>query len=91
MFLKNEKTRGELPIGVTWKSKIQKYIASIADAENNTHKHIGVYTNYIDAFKAYKKEKEKYIKQVAQEEYANGNISKECYETMMNYQVEITD
>ena len=37
------------------------------------------------------KYKEKVIKRVAQEEYDAGNITKRCYESMMNYEVEITD
>ena len=42
----------------------------------------------MDAIKEYK---EYIIKQVAQEEYAKGNITKQCYEAMMNYEVEIAD
>ena len=45
----------------------------------------------IIAFLAYKKAKESYIKQVAKEEYDKGNITKTCYEAMINYEVEITD
>ena len=35
--------------------------------------------------------KEDLIKQVAEIEYAKGNITKQCYNAMMNYEVEITD
>ena len=35
----------------------------------------------------YKKYKEDYIKQIADEEYSVGNITKKCYEAMMNYKV----
>ena len=35
--------------------------------------------------------KENLIKQVAKEEYSKGNITKQCYEAMMKYEVEITD
>lgn len=38
-----------------------------------------------------KKRKEEIIKQVAEMELSKGNISKQCYEAMMNYEVEITD
>jgi uncharacterized membrane protein len=31
------------------------------------------------------------IKQIAKEEYNKGNITKQCYEAMINYEVEITD
>ena len=43
------------------------------------------------AFQAYKSYKEDVIKQVAEVEYRVGNITKECYEAMMNYEVEIDD
>ena len=35
----------------------------------------------------YKEYKEKQIKKVAQEEFANGNISKQCYNAMMKYEI----
>ena len=35
--------------------------------------------------------KENLIKQIANIEYANGNIAENCYNAMMNYKVEITD
>ena len=53
--------------------------------------HIGVYDTSEEAFYAYKEAKESYIKQVAQEEYSLGNITKKCYDAMMSYEVEITD
>lgn len=39
----------------------------------------------------YKQDKENNIKKIAKEEYDNGNITKECYVAMMNYEVEIVD
>ena len=44
-----------------------------------------------EAFLLYKKEKENYIKQIANEQYNIGNITKRCYDAMINYEVEITD
>ena len=35
----------------------------------------------------YKEYKEKQIKKVAQEEFANGNISEQCYNAMMKYEI----
>ena len=35
--------------------------------------------------------KEDIIKQVAQKEYDENNITERCYKAMMNYKVEITD
>lgn len=36
-------------------------------------------------------EKEKYIKDVAQEYYDKGDITKRVYDALMKYEVEITD
>ena len=37
----------------------------------------------------YKEHMENKIKRVAKEEFANGNISEQCYEAMLKYEVEI--
>lgn len=39
----------------------------------------------------YKEHKERIIKRIAEEEFANGNITRQCYESMIKYQVEIID
>lgn len=52
---------------------------------------IGIFDTPEKAFYAYKNYKEHLIKDVAILEYKNNNITKECYDAMMNYQVEITD
>ncbi len=54
-------------------------------------KYIGRYDTEQEAFIAYKKAKESYIKEVAKKEYVVGNISKACFEGMMKYEVEIGD
>ena len=61
--------------------------------KNNKTKTTGYcYPTPEDAFYlGYKPSKENCIKQVAQEEYNKGNITKKCYEAMMKYEVEITD
>ena len=58
-----------------------------------THKRkaIGRRKTIEEAFNIYKEYKENIIKQVAQEEYSLGNITKKCYDAMMSYEVEITD
>jgi hypothetical protein len=57
----------------------------------NKAEKLGVYQTINEAFHAYKRYKEYLIKSVAQIEYNKGNITKKCYEAMMNYEVEITD
>lgn len=93
LFIKNNNFRGEYPIGVTFNKSKNKFEARVSMINNNKQylKSLGTYNTPEEAFYAYKNEKEKYIKQVAEKEYNNGNITKKCYDAMMEYQVEITD
>ena len=93
LFVKCDAARGNLPIGVTYHEATQKYRVEISKYHNgrSISEHIGLYTTIEEAFLSYKKAKESYIKKVAEEEYANGNITKQCYEAMMKYEVEIDD
>lgn len=89
LFVKNNMYRNNLPIGV-----IKNGAGFQAHCNNPlTHKYenLGTYRTPTEAFLVYKKRKEDIIKQVAQIEYVNDNIVKQCYEAMMNYKVEITD
>lgn len=91
LFLKSDKRRGNLPIGVScynWNGH-DYYILSIS---RKIHNHPTMYfKSPNDAFCYYKKYKENIIRQMAQEEYEKGNITNQCYEAMMKYEVEITD
>lgn len=89
LFTKCNKARGNLPIGVTKFKNV--YRARCDNQLINKIVHIGLYKTIEDAFNAYKNYKENLIKQVAEIEYSKGNITKQCYEAMMNYVVEITD
>ena len=90
LFEKNKFSRNELPIGVCYHKETNKYQASCKNSEGKNI-YLGVYENYQDAFNAYKIQKEKIIKQVAEEEYKEGNIIEKCYKAMMNYEVDIND
>ena len=89
LFTKHDAARGNLPIGVI-KHK-EKFEAQCMNPIKDKHGYIGVYNTPEEAFQAYKMAKENVIKQVAQDEYDKGNITRPCYEAMMNYEVEITD
>lgn len=93
LIVKCNAVRGGLPIGVTYNNINKKYIARVSKYRDGkeVREYIGCYNTPEEAFQAYKKAKESYIKQVAQEEYNKGNITKRCYEAMMKYEVEITD
>ena len=86
LFTKCDKVRGELPIGVT--KNRNKFQATL---RKGTGKQIclGIYQTAEEAFFAYKKAKEAYIKEVA-EEYKD-KIPQKLYEALMNYEVEIDD
>lgn len=87
--MKADRIRGEYPIGVTYKTRDKVFEAQCNF--NGKETYLGRRNTPEQAFLLYKSHKESYIKQVAQEEYSKGNITKQCYEAMMNYEVEITD
>lgn len=92
LFTKTDKNRGLNPIGVTYNKRLKKYIAQCSIIMNDGHKqqkHLGIFLNKEDAFYTYKKYKEKYIKQIA-EEYKN-SIPSELYNAMYKWEVEIDD
>lgn len=88
LFTKSNKTRGEYMIGVS-KYK-EKYLARCNN--NNKAIRLGLFDNELDAFEAYKKSKESYIKQVA-DEYKEKypDFPQKLYDAMYRYEVEITD
>lgn len=90
LFLKRESERGKYPIGVYYSN--DGFVARCRNPFLDKSVEIGKYSTPEKAFYlGYKPYKENIIKQVAQVEYDKGNIIKECYEAMMNYEVEITD
>ena len=89
LFTKSDRARGKFPIGVY--KHYKKYQVSCQNILLNCREFLGTYNTPEEAFVVYKKYKENLIKQVAQIEYSKGNITKQCYDAMMNYEVEITD
>ena len=90
LFLKREAERGIYPIGVSYKEN-EGFVAACNNPLTNRREELGCYSTPEKAFVAYKNYKEDIIKQVAKIEYNKGNITKECYEAMLNYMVEIND
>ena len=89
LFLKSNSSRGNFPIGVC-KEK-DKFVAFCCNPFIEKQKNLGYFSTPEQAFQKYKNYKENIIKQVAQEEYNKNNITKQCYEAMMKYEVEIVD
>ncbi len=90
LFLKREAERGKYPIGVRYRDN-EGFIAVCRNPFLDKAVEIGCYSTPEAAFQAYKTYKENIIRQVAKTEFENENITKNCYEAMMNYKVEITD
>ena len=86
LFIKSNKVRGELPIGV---SKMRNKFVALLSKGNEKQIHLGTFTTPELAFLAYKEHKEQYIKQIA-EEYKD-KIPYRLYEALMNYEVDIND
>ena len=89
LFLKSKASRGKMPIGVT--KNDDAYESHCNNPLTGEIGYIGSSSTIEGAFLIYKKYKEKLIKQVAQIEYGKNNITKECYNAMLKYEVEITD
>lgn len=95
LFIKSNKARGELPIGVSYDNnnhnRYRAYISKTKDAEKKQI-HLGYFNNPTNAFYAYKEAKEEYIKEVA-DEYKKKyiNFPQKLYNAMYTYEVEVTD
>lgn len=83
LFTKNTKKRGVLPIGVQESGK--KFKVKFGKAR----KYLGTFNTLEEAFNAYKCTKENYIKEVANK--WKKQITKQTYEALLAYKVEITD
>ena len=79
--------RGDNPIGVHFNKAQNKYQANCQ--VDGKLAFLGYYKTAEEAFNAYKKAKEAYIKEVAKE--WRNNIDPRVYEALINWVVEITD
>lgn len=91
LFTKSQKIRGELPVGVCYHKPNKKYIAglSVFTNEKKTKKYLGSFDTVNEAFEVYRRAKEEYIKEVA-DEYKD-KIPAKLYEAMYSYEVSIDD
>ena len=92
LFVKSNKSRGDLPIDVHFTKKNNKYCSQCNDTTKERKKYnayLGLFNTPEEAFYAYKQFKENYIKEVA-DEYKD-RIPQKLYEAMYRYEVEITD
>ena len=89
LLLKREALRGDLPIGVGRTG--DRFEANCGNPFTGKRECLGHYETIEEAFNVYKQHRENYIKQMAKQEYEVGNITKVCYEALMNYVIEIDD
>ena len=89
LFVKNDKTRGEFPIGVRSYKITNKIKYRSQYIKNKELFCLGSYDTPEEAFYAYKKAKEDHIKEIA-DQYKN-KIPEKLYNVLINYRVEITD
>lgn len=86
LFIKSNKTRGQYLIGVVIQpsKKFQAFCC-----KNGKQEYIGTFDTELEAFQAYKEAKEVWIKELANKYI--GKITEQTYQSLMNYQVQITD
>ena len=91
LFIKRQNDRGAFPIGVCYKKANKKYQAKLSVFKDGkaTSKHLGYFDTADEGFEAYKKAKEDYIKEIA-DNYKD-KIPVELYQAMCNYSVSIND
>lgn len=90
LFTKSDKSRGKYPLGVSI-TKSGTFIATMRKTINGErHKiYLGSYKTPAEAFSAYKKEREKYIQEVA-DKYRKF-LDPRVYQAMYNYKIDIND
>ena len=87
LLVKSNSIRGEHLIGVCHNKKLNKYQANIKKYSKLIY--MGLFDTELDAFNAYKVEKELYVKELAQK-YQN-DIDERAYVALLNYKVDIND
>ena len=88
LLTKRTASRGEYLIGVCWNKKASAFVARV-NKNKGKPEHLGYFAIEIEAFNAYKKAKESFIKEQA--EKWKDRIDIRAYNALMNYEVNIDD
>ena len=88
MLTKSNALRGEHLIGVHWCNTKKAFVAQVAKGKGK-QKNLGYFNTEIEAFNAYKKAKEAFVKEQANKWV--GKIDIRAYNALMNYTAEISD
>lgn len=87
LIISNNAIRGDLPVGVSEQNG--GYTVKVSRPKLGLKRHVGFFKDYKEAFLAYKKAKESYIKAVA--ELYKDEIDVNVYESLYNFSIEIDD
>ena len=88
LLIKSEASRGEWPVGVSWRKNVKKFEAQ-CNTGGGKQQHLGFFTTPHEAFLSYKTFKEVLIKQVASE-YKH-LIDGRVYQALMAYKLNEND
>ena len=88
VLTKSTATRGENLIGVCWCKKATAFKARVRKNKGK-QEHLGFFNTEIEAFNAYKQDKEYYLKELANK--WKSQIDERAYNALMNYEVNIDD
>ena len=88
LLTKRTASRGGHLIGVYWHKRDKAFVAQVNKSKGK-QEWLGVFKTEIEAFNTYKKSKEAFVKEQANK--WKGQIDIRAYNTLMNYEVEITD
>ena len=88
LLVKSDNIRGKHPIGVCWHNASKSFIAR-ARKNKGCSEHLGLFNTELEAFKAYKKAKESFVKEQANK--WKSQIDIRAYNALMKYEVDIDD
>ena len=88
LLVKSTASRGEHLIGVYWNKRNKAFVAKVSKSKGNRD-YLGLFKTELEAFNAYKKAKETFVKEQANK--WKGQIDVRAYEALMNYTVDIDD
>ena len=81
-------SRGKYLIGVSWNKRDKVFVARVNKSKGGSE-YLGSFKTELEAFNAYKKAKEAFVKEQANK--FKSQIDIRAYEALMNYTVDITD
>ena len=88
VLVKRGALRGEHLIGVYWNKKASAFVARV-NKNKGKREYLGLFNTEIEAFNAYKKAKEIYVKELADK--WKDKIDQRAYNALMTYEVSIDD